>query len=180
MNSAYAELMDEVVPFLPQALQVREDVVTDGAGEALLAAPVYKLVRAVERGHKQVLAQATMAELLDAEVAGVTGAPAKCFVQGDKLKVFPAAAVEVSVLYVPQVTPLMEDDVEEAVLLPASLHQVLVWGGLVWSALYDRGFLSQSELVMYQRQWQAGKEQVKLAMFGSGGGVRTVPYKTVC
>lgn len=179
LNSAYFELMDEMVPFLPDVLQLREDVVCDGQGQTTLQRDVYKLVKVVDVDGSRALPQATVADVLELDVQGVQGDPVRCSVAGNVLRVHPAKAASLAVVYVPQVAALAEDDVESAVLLPVSLHQVLVWGGLVWSALFDRGFMSQSELVLYQRQWQAGKEQVKLAMFGGGAPVRVKPFRLV-
>lgn len=180
LNSAYHELMDELVPYLPVSLQRREDVATDVNGAATLANGIYRLVRVVERGQGITLPTATLAEVLDAEVAGISGAPQRCYADGAAVKVFPPAAVDLTVLYVPRVSDLAEDDPESAVLVPPSLHSVLVWGGLTWSALFDRGFLSQSELLIYQQQWQAGKSSVKLSLLGNGPGtLRVQPFGLV-
>lgn len=179
LNSAYMELMDEVVPFMPDALQMREDVVCDVEGRANLQRAVYKPVRVVDVTRKLALRVVTAAQLLDMQMSGRPVADC-CRIEGRDISVYPAAeGTRLAVLYVPQVAPLAEGDLEAAVLLPASLHQVLVWGGLVWSALFERGFMSQSEMMMYQRQWQSGKEQVKLAMFGTGAAIRVRGFDMV-
>lgn len=176
LNSAYHEVMDEIVPLAPSALQVRSDVVVGVDGAGVLAGPVHKLVQVVERTRNTVLRVVTPAELLEAEVGGMQGSPSMCSVSGNVLQVYPAAAGTVSVVYIPRVVDLVEAGAEGSILLPPSLHNVLVWGGLVWSALFDRGFMSQSELLMYQRQWVSGKEQVRLSLLGGLAPVRVKPF----
>ena len=127
LNSAYHEVMDEIVPLAPAALQVREDVVTGSDGAGVLTAPVHRVGQAVERGRKRVLEVGSPVELLAAEIAGESGSPSKVSVSGAVLQVFPAAAVEVSVVYVPRVLDLAEGGSEASILLPSSLHGVLVW-----------------------------------------------------
>lgn len=176
LNSAYHELMESIVPLAPGYLQVREDVTTGTDGAGILSGEVGKLVQAVERGGKRVLTLVSPAELLAAEVDGLVGSPTLCSVSGDVLQVYPPAAVDVSVVFVPLVQDLLEGGSEASILIPPSLHGALVWGGLVWSALFDRGFMSQSELLMYQRQWEAGKEQVRLSLLGGLSPVRVKPF----
>lgn len=173
VNSAYMELMNEIAPLAPATLQVREDVVTASDGAAVLSAPVQKLVNVVERGNNRVLDVVSPAELLSAEVDGLQGDPQLCSVSEDVVQVYPAKVANVSVVFVPRAVDLLESGSEVSILLPPSLHHVLVWGGLVWSALFERGFMSQSEVLMYQRQWLAGKEQVRLALLGE----LTVPVR---
>ncbi|MFZ2587896.1 MAG: hypothetical protein WAZ18_07265 [Alphaproteobacteria bacterium] len=179
LNSAYHEVMDEMIPLAPAALQVREDVVVGADGAGVLASPVQKIVQAVERGSKRVLKVVSPVEVLDAEVGGVRGSPVMCSVSGGMIQVYPVQACTVSVVYVPRVVDLVEGGSEASVLLPPSLHAVLVWGALVWSSVFDRGFMSASELMVYNRQWAAGKEQVRLSVLGSSAPVRVKAFNWV-
>lgn len=175
LNSAYHDVMSEVIGHKPARLQVREDVTTDSGGVAAVAQEIGTLLKVVDRSSNVVLAHVTPEELLDAEVAGSTsGPPKRCYFSGDEVVVHPARVTNVSVLYIPRVVDLEEEGTEASILVPPEHHHVLVWGGLVWSALFERGFLSGSELALYQRQWEAGKAAIKLAM--AGQALRTKPF----
>lgn len=168
VNSAYHEVMDEVLPYLPQALQVQEVVTSNTSGVATVSKGVYRLIRVVDAASGRTLLATTPLEILDLDPAGTaTGDPVRGYAKDNTIVVHPAKAVELKVLYVPVVTDLSAGGTETEVLLPRAFHHALVWGGLVWSALFERGFFSQSELVMYQRQWLAAKEGIKLSLLGN-------------
>lgn len=179
LNSAYHEIMDDILPALPAALQQVEDITTSGAGTATLSRPALKIIRAINRGTAHPLAEATPADILAAQVSGVAGDPQFIQVNGASVSVFPAKAVTLGIAYIPHVDDLQESGTEASILLPPSMHHILVWGGLVWSALFDRGFASASELALYQRQWLAGKETIKLAMMGASAPVRVKSFNLV-
>lgn len=175
LNSAYQEVMNEVVRHKPARLQVREDVVSGSGGVAGLSAEVGSLLKVVDRGSNVVLSHVTPEELLEAEVAGATsGPPKRCYVNGDEVVIHPARVTNLSVVYIPKIADLASDGNEASILVPAEHHHVLVWGGLVWSALFERGFLSGGELALYQRQWEAGKGAIRLAM--ANQALRTAPF----
>lgn len=175
LNSAYHDVMGEVIGHRPARLQVREDVTSNSGGVASVSQEIGTLLKVVDRAANVVLAPVTPEELLDAEVAGsVTGPPKRCYFSGDEVVVHPARVTNLSVLYIPRVVDLAADGNEASILIPPEHHHVLVWGGLVWSALFERGFLSGSELALYQRQWEAGKAAIRLAM--AGQVMRTKPF----
>lgn len=178
LNAAYHELMDEIVAYLPPALQVRESVVTNVAGEAVLAAAPYRVMKVAD-GQGRVLKGVTPADVMELEAAGSTQGSYVLTASGVKL--YPAKeGVTLSVLYVPLVTDLVEGGAEASLFLPRAHHSALVWGGLVWSALFERGFGTQAELQVYQRQWLEAKQRVKLGLLHNlTGGLRVQPFDIV-
>lgn len=181
VNAAYHELMDELVPYLPQALQVQEDGTSDAAGVMVPTQAVYRLVRVVDRTGGRSLKLATPEAVLEADPAGdASGDPVRATVRDGDVVIHPAGVRELTVLYVPLAADLAEDGDEADVLLPRVYHHALIWGALVWSAVFERGFLSQNEQVLYQRQWLAAKEQVKLGLLGNTAeSLRVKPYTYV-
>lgn len=181
LNAAYAEIMNELMPYLPAALQVQEQVSTDVAGKALVGREVYRVIRVVERSGGGQLAVVTPDEILARYPLGTaSGMPNACVVKGREVAVHPVSVVPLTVLYVPAVEELVESDEEAAVLLPASHHSALVWGGLVWSSLFERGFGGSGEMGVYRRQWEEAKQRVKLAMLGNTGeALRVKPFELV-
>ena len=127
LNSAYHELMDEVLPYMPQALQRQVEVLTDADGVAVLPVPAYRVLRAVVRGSGRHLTLSTPLDFLDADPTGMaTGEPARILVQGDRVQVWPKAMVTLAVLYIPQVEDLQAEGSEASILLPPVHHHALV------------------------------------------------------
>lgn len=56
---------------------------------------------------------------------------------------------------------------DKCISLPPAHHHILVWGAMVWSSLFERGFPSESEMVCYQRNWAQAKERLKLALMAT-------------
>lgn len=178
LNAAYHELMDEVVAYLPPALQVRETVTANTSGEVALASPPYRVMKVAD-GQGRMLKGVTQAEVMDLEAAGST---ALCFtVTVGGVRIYPAkSGAMYNVLYVPLVQDLVEGGAEASVFLPRVHHNALVWGGLVWSSLFERGFNSSAELNAYQRQWVEAKHRVKLGLLHNlAGGLRVKPFDIV-
>lgn len=178
LNAAYHELLDEIAAIMPAGGQILESVVTDSGGGVVLASAARKVLRVVDETNGTVLGVTTVQGALSEGVAG--SSPALCVVNGAALTVYPAAAVTLSVLYVPLAADLAEDGEESSILLPRNHHFALVWGGLVWSALFERGFASQAELQLYQRKWDDAKQRVKLSLAGNTGEtLRVKPYNLI-
>lgn len=179
LNAAYHELMDEVVAYLPPALQVMEEVATATGGEAVLAQVPYRVMKVVDKGQGRVLDAAVPAEIMAVDPAGTaTGSPGLFTVTAAGVKVYPASAdVNLRVLYVPLIVDLSEGGAEASLLLPRAHHNALIWGGLVWSSLFERGFSSGGELATYQRQWLEAKQRVKLGLLHNmAGTLRVQPF----
>lgn len=175
LNAAYHELMDEVVAYLPPALQRQECAATGSNGEALLGVAPYRVLGVRDEDRQVMVEAATPAQVLE----GTDGE--RFVVTAGGVKLQPVREnVRLAVVYVPQVADLAEGGAEESVVLPRAHHYALVWGGLMWSALFERGFGTQGELLIYQRQWAEAKERIKLAMLPNvGTGLRVQPFVMV-
>jgi hypothetical protein len=168
LNAAYHEVMDELLPFAPAALQIEETTATDAAGVATLAQTPYRIMGVMDMTAGRMLFNLTPMEVLSSNLG--TGSGQRGYVPtAAGLRLVPAASATLKVLYVPAVADLVANAPESTVLLPKAHHTALVWGGLVWSSLFERGFGTQGELAMFQTQWQKAKESVKLALLGNAG-----------
>ena len=181
LNSAYHEILDELLPHAPAALARTETVTSDTVGRAVLTQGVYRLLQVADRQNGRVLALTNAAAALAADPAGTAeGEPKMVYADGAAVVLQPKAPVQLVVRYVPQPADLQEGDAESAILLPVSQHSGLVWGGLVWCALFERGFVGAGELGLYQARWQQAKESAKLALVGvNGEGLRVQPFTMV-
>lgn len=181
LNAAYHELMDEVVVYLPPELQVREDAVSGVGGVVTLVNAPYRVLKVVDKVQGRVLEAVTPTELMEIDPTGTaTGAPVRYVVTGDGVRVHPGGeGVAVSVLYLPLVQDLVEGGPEGSLLLPRAHHYALVWGGLVWSSLFERGFDSASELAIYQSHWLDAKQRVKLGLLHNLAGLHVQPFELV-
>lgn len=182
LNAAYHELMDEVVAYLPPALQVREEMVTSADGAVVLAKVPYRVLKVVDVVQGHALNGITPLEVMELDPSGsASGAPVRFVVTASGVKIHPASEGRgLSILYVPLVQDLNEGGAEASILLPRVHHNALVWGGLVWSSLFERGFGSSGELQVYQRQWLEAKQRVKLGLLHNvGASLRVVPFDIV-
>lgn len=175
LNSAYHELIDELMPFLGRYLRQEESVITDSNGQATLSADVYRIMRTVDETNGRTLKEMTREDVLDVDPTGQhTGAPIGFYIEGAKLTLYPRTSVDLTVLYLPEVADLTEDDGEDEILLPRQFHHVLVWGALVWSSIYERGFGTQSDLTLFQRKWEEAKRNAKLSLASQPSGTLRV------
>ncbi|PZP39013.1 MAG: hypothetical protein DI585_05565 [Pseudomonas fluorescens] len=166
LNAAYHEIMDEVVVYLPPSLQVRETVVTAADGTAVMAQVPYRVMKVVDSVRGKVLEAVSPLDIMEMDPQGqATGFPQRYTVTAEGVQVHPAAeGVELGVLYVPLVVDLEEGGPEGSIFLPHAYHSALVWGGLVWSSLFERGFGSGAEIQLYMRQWLDAKQRVKMGL----------------
>lgn len=181
VNAAYAELLDEVLAYAPAQLQRVEEVATDVTGVAGLSQPVRKLLVVADAEAGRVLPLLAPHAVVRDDPAGVAvGAPIAAYGVGQRVQVHPAGPARLRVVYVPAPNVLAESEGPEAIWLPESQHRVLVWGALVWSALFERGLVSAGELNLFGRQWVAAKESVKLALLGGmADGLRVKNWELV-
>jgi hypothetical protein len=160
LNSAYHELIDDLMPLLERHLR-RQVTLTVTAGEALLPADAYRLLRVRDPNTNRLYKEQAFTRLNTQEVAT---APHTFRVEGQKLVFGDSAPATVEVTYLPSVPDLAETDTAEAILLPRQFHSALVWGGLVWSAIYERGLSSQTELALFQQKWDEAKQRVRQSL----------------
>jgi hypothetical protein len=168
LNAAYLEVLNELLLLAPQSLQRTESVSTNAQGQATLSGAPQALVRAI--WGEVPLAIVTPLVLLEADPLGATqGTPVLACLTNTGIQVQPRAAGSAVVVYTPRPTALAEDGPESSILLPPAFHDTLIWGGLVWSALFERGLSSASELQLFSRQWAEAKARLKLHLLGQAG-----------
>ena len=163
LNSAYHELMEVMMPLLSDSLSL-DVTVPVVAGEAALSGKSQKILR-VERADTGAVVPYKSAKDVSINETVLTY---RTSVNGIVLsgQNVPEA---VRIVYVPQVSDLLEDDTEESILIPAQYHTALVWGALVWASVFERGFTSQRELSLYQGKWEEAKRNAKLSLASRTG-----------
>ncbi len=168
LNAAYLEALNELLLLAPQSLQRRESVNTDSTGQATLSTPPHALVKVL--WGEVPLPVVTPLALLEADPLGtLQGNPAMACPTATGVQVQPRKAGAALVVYTPRPVPLAEDGPESSILIPPAFHDALIWGGLVWSALFERGLGSAAELQLFSRQWAEAKTRLKLNLLGQAG-----------
>ena len=173
LNAAYLELMNELLALAPQTLQRIESVTTDSQGQAALSLPPSALVR-VLWGEVPLPILTPLAVLEADPLQTANGEPEVACATATGVQIQPRKAGALKVVYTPQPQALAEDGSETSILLPAHYHDALIWGGLVWSALFERGLSSGTELALFTRQWAEAKSRLKLALLGQAGAALRV------
>lgn len=178
LNSAYHELVDELLPFLNRYLQREETVSSNANGVANLSNDVYRVVRLADVRAERVLKEIDRQDAMDMDPASSQTGEAKYFwVDGNTVTLLPRAETTLNVLYMPTVVDLQEDGTEASILIPRQFHHALVWGSLVWSSVFERGFSSQSDLALFQRKWEDAKEKIKLSLASKpSNALRVEPF----
>jgi hypothetical protein len=165
LNNAYRELLDELQPFLQDDLMQEQGATTNASGQATLTQPIQRMLRVVDTDNGRVLRQVDPALVFDEDPElSQSGTPLTYWVNDTIIQVHPKASVGLNMVYLPELVDLLADDGEEKVLLPKAFHHALIWGGLVWSAVYERGFSSQADLALFQEKWDEAKRRVKLSL----------------
>lgn len=180
LNSAYHEMLEEISPFLENALQTQETLILS-SGSAIFPQTPHKVVRVVTVDTSRTLQAKNKADVLaeDSTLAR-QGSPNSFWVEGNVLYTHPVSSEQVKVLYLPQKADLAEDGAESTVLVPRAFHSALVWGALVWSATFERGFTSQGDLALFQSKWEEAKRSAKLALSAQPSTpLRTKPFELV-
>ncbi len=168
LNAAYFEAVNELLLLAPQSLQRTESITTNAQGQAALLLPPHALVRVL--WGNVPLAIVTPLSLLEADpLATAQGSPVLACLTSNGVQVQPRMAGSATVVYTPRPVALAEDGLEATILLPPTFHDALIWGGLVWSALYERGLTSSTELQLFARQWAEAKARMKLHLLGQAG-----------
>ncbi len=181
LNSAYHEIIDELLPFLPRYLQQSEILTTDSDGIATLTNNVFRMLRVVNRTSNRTLLEVDKSDILDIDPTGLqTGNPFRFWLENNILHVHPKAVVNIQAVYFPVVSDLVDAGAEATILLPVNFHHALVWGGLVWSSTYERAFSTQGDLVLFQRKWDEAKQKIKLSLTAKPSGtLRVSPFDVV-
>ncbi|MBI1362708.1 MAG: hypothetical protein GC134_01885 [Proteobacteria bacterium] len=160
LNSAYHELIDELMPLLERQLKTTV-AQTVTAGQTILPADAYRLVLVRDASTGKVYKEQSFTRIKAEENSAIDGT---FWLEGQTLIFAGTAPETVEVTYLPTVPELGEEDTEEDIMVPQQFHSALVWGGLVWSAIYERGLSTQSELALFQQKWEEAKQRVRQSM----------------
>jgi hypothetical protein len=168
LNAAYMEVLNELLLLAPQSLQRTESISINAQGQGALSGAPQALVRVI--WGEVPLAIVTPLTRLEADPLGsLQGTPVLACLTTTGIQVQPRAAGNATVVYTPRPVALAEDGPESTILLPPAFHDALIWGGLVWSALFERGLGSAAELQLFTRQWAEAKARLKLHLLGQAG-----------
>lgn len=182
LNAAYQEVIDECAAYLKRYLE-RTETVTTTLATATLPGDVHRILRVVDTTHARVLREASRDTLLDHDpTLAHTGQPHSFTLSENTLTLHPKPSqnLNLEVLYLPRVDDLAPDGNEATILLPRQFHQALIWGALVWSSIYERGFNTSGELQLFQNKWDEAKQKIKLSLVNKPSGpLRTTPYTLV-
>lgn len=182
LNAAYHEVIDECLPYLKRYLH-RTETITTSLDVATLSTDAYRIVRVVDKTNGHMLREVTPERLIDLDPdSTTTGAPAHFTAFHNTLTLHPKPSENIllEVLYLPSVADLVANGDESSILLPRQFHQSLIWGGLVWSAIYERGFNTGGELQLFQSKWDEARQKIKLSLVNSPtNALRTTPYTLV-
>jgi len=162
VNSAYSELLDEVLPYILDDVAVAVDATYDADGVVQLPDNCRRVVEVFEAG--RALPRLRRMEF----EAGDTG----YLVTGKTLIVTPderGGLGDLRLMYVPEFSELEADG--EIEMLDAGHQHALIWGALVWGSTYERAFSAQGDLRLFQAKWEDAKQQIKV-FFASAIKVR--------
>ncbi len=169
VNSAYSELLDEILPYILDDIAVVVDATYDADGVVNLPADCRRVVEVFEAGRALSRLRRTEFE------AGDTG----YLVTGKTLIVTPderGGLGDLRLVYVAEFSELEADgDIE---MLDAAHQHALIWGALVWGSTYERAFSAQGDLRLFQAKWEDAKQQIKL-FFASAETVRVMAQSDI-
>ena len=151
LNSAYHELMEDCFPFLEMRL-AKEIVLDVVADKVDLPSDFNRLVSMRDEKTGKLLFYKNNNFKLDTYENTLT------------FNIMFKNVKKVRLCYLPKVTDLLEDDAENAVMIPRQFHAVLVWGALVWSTVYERGFSTATDIKLFQTKWDEAKRDMKLSL----------------
>ncbi len=179
LNAAYNELLDELGPFQAEQSPSLQCITTNAEGQAQLNAPVRKIEQIVN-----ATGQALQPISLVAVAAWQDGQNNQTLpaynLQNQTLSIFPPQATSLKVFYLPQIVDLQRTDGTDAILVPPEHHKALVWGGLVWASVYERGFSAAQDMRLFEQKWLAAKQQIKLSMLAKPqAALRTAVYSNI-
>lgn len=164
LNSAYQELVSDSLPYLEQLLEVSSSI-TLISGVGVLPSNLSRILKVMDRDANHVLQQISQADAVEKDVTGdVTGSPQYYWIEAGSIFTYPKYSGDLKVVYLKQVSDLEDGDLESDIVIPKQFHHGLVWGGLVWSSIFERGFSSQGDLKLFQLKWEEVKRELKLSL----------------
>tara|TARA_R110000868_G_scaffold189695_2_gene433121 strand:- start:166550 stop:167185 length:636 start_codon:yes stop_codon:yes gene_type:complete len=164
LNSAYHEIIGVCMPFLERYIEAIHSVdIMNGVGT--LPTNTFRVLTVVDKNNGYELTLKTRSEIIKQDASlNNTGAATYYWVDGNDIHTYPLNNTSVNVSYLKHVEDLLDGGTELDILIPKQFHHGLVWGGLVWSSVFERGFSSQGDLKMFQEKWEDVKREVKLSL----------------
>lgn len=172
LNSAYQELISDSLPYLTQFLETSSSAVLD-EGTGTLPDNLTRVLKVIDKNTNYVLKQISQAQAIE----NITGSPKYHWVEGINICTYPKSTGTLKIVYLKQVNDLEDGGLESEIFIPKQFHHGLVWGGLVWSSIFERGFSSQGDLKLFQLKWEDVKRELKLSLASQPTkNLRVKPY----
>lgn len=151
LNSAYHEIMNECMPYLTRFVEKKVVVnVVDGVGS--IPTDLFRVVSVEDLNSSYFLTESN------------NKSKGSFYLSLDQIFIEPGTTTALEITYLPLTTDLEDVSTESDILLPKQFHNALVWGGLVWSAIYERGFSTQADMNLFQNKWFEAKREAKLSL----------------
>lgn len=164
LNSAYQEMVSDSMPYLEKVLEKSSDVIIT-SGQGTLPNDVARIVKMVDGTSNVTLKQITQSDAAELDVENNLSGTAKYYwIEGDNVFTYPQSNTTLKLVYLREVSDLADGGLEADIVIPKQFHHALVWGGLVWSSIFERGFSSQGDLKLFQVKWDEGKRELKLSL----------------
>lgn len=179
LNAAYSELLDELAPFMADQAPSQQTVTTDANGQANLTTPVRKVERVVN-DYGQALQPVSLVAMAQLQSKDHPSQVKSYNLQDQKICIHPATATSLTIYYLPQVNKLSRTDGASAIKIPPEHHGALIWGGLIWASVYERGFSAAQDMRLFEQKWLDAKQQAKLSLLAKPqDALRTAVHKDV-
>ncbi len=163
LNSAYHELVGECLPYLEPYLET-VTTLDLSTGQANLPSDFSRVLTLVDSQTGHVFKQVTQKEGVSLTAQKGANGHDVFWISGQQLYSLKTCDAPVQMVYLKQVPVLTDQSTEQDIILPVAFHHALVWGGLVWSSIFERGFSTQSDLKLFQQKWDEAKREVKLLL----------------
>lgn len=164
LNSAYHEIIGVCMPYLERYIQ-NENLIEIVDGKGVLPEDVYRILTVIDIDTGLELYPRSHADIVKYDVEFKSSGSSKSYwINGNNIYVYPNSDTKIKIIYLKQVSDLLDGGAEFEILIPKQFHHGLVWGGLVWSSIFERGFSSQGDLKIFQKKWDEVKREVKLSL----------------
>lgn len=164
LNSAYHEIVSDCLSYLERSLEKLVVLNIEG-GTANLPNDLSRILKVVDEKTNLAMTQISQSQAAEYDMSeSILGVPKLYWIDNNKIYTYPKCNGSVKLVYLKQVENLEELTLESDIVIPKQFHYGLVWGGLVWSSIFERGFTSQSDLKMFQAKWDDAKRELKLSL----------------
>ena len=161
LNSAYMELVEQCRSYLEPYLQRTVSLELIG-GAGALPEDVNHVVSVKNKETKQVFSALHAADSRDIFISAQPAT--RYWVMNGHVYTNTTSDLNVDMIYSARVSELLEGGSENDIVLPSEYHQALVWGSLLWSSMFERGFNTAREISIFQQKWDEAKREIKLSL----------------